>query len=83
MNITYKDKVTDPMYPIMAGDSPLAKEFNAREKQLWLDGKLGIDDSSPDPVKVRREIYDQVNMVLMEILTDDYNKRNARIKKAK
>ena len=69
MKITYQAKVTDPTYPIMHGDTPIAKEFNKREKQILKDGKVTAFD------------YEQVTTVLLEILCDDYNKRHASRKR--
>jgi len=69
MIITYKDKVTDPAHPIMHGDSPIAKMFNKRQKDLLVKGKLDKID------------YAQVTTVLLEILCDDYDKRHASRKR--
>lgn len=71
MKITWKEKPEDPVHPIMAGSSPIAKEFNKRQAELWAAGKFTIYD------------YEQVTTVLLEILTDDYNKVHAPIKKSK
>lgn len=71
MKITHQKEVTDPAYPIMHGDSPLAKEFNKRQKDIWAAGNvLQID-------------YQQVSTVMLEILVDDYNKRHAARKRKK
>jgi hypothetical protein len=69
MKITYKENVTDPVYPIMHGDSAIAKEFNKRQKTLWKDGKFQKFD------------FEQVCTILLEILSEDYNRRHASRKK--
>lgn len=72
MRITHIEKATDPGYPIMHGDTPLAKEFNKREKKLWEDPVAG---------KILDFNYEQVTTVILEILADDYNKRHASRKR--
>ena len=69
MRITYKEKVIDPVYPIMGGDTPIAKEFNRRQKSLWKEGKF------------QRFDFEQVSTILLEIFAEDYNKRHASRKK--
>ena len=69
MRITYKDKPTDPFHPIMHGTSPMAKEFNKRQKKLLKEGKL-------DQVN-----FEQVSTILLEILVDDYNEQHKTKKK--
>lgn len=69
MKITYQKEITDPPYPIMLGDTPLAKEFNKRQKTIWQSGVTQPID------------YQQVSTVMLEILIDDYNKRHAARKR--
>jgi len=69
MRITQKEKVTDPAYPFMHGNSPIAKEFNRRQEKLWKDGKFEKFD------------FEQVTTVLLEIFADDYDRRHASRKK--
>lgn len=69
MKITWKQKVEDPPYPIMHGKTPLVKEFNKRQAELWKDGKFTAFD------------YEQVTTVLLEILGEDYDKRHATRKR--
>lgn len=69
MRITHREKPTDPIYPIMAGNTPIAKEFNKYQKKLWEEGKFTVYD------------YEQVTTVLLEILTDEYNKKHASRKR--
>lgn len=69
MKITYKMSPSDPPYPIMIGDSPLSKEFNKRQKDIWAAGKIAIVD------------YEQVMTVVVDILSDDYNERHGTRKK--
>lgn len=72
MKITYQQKPEDVPYPIMHGDSPLAKEFNKRQRDIWTMGKIEKVD------------YEQVMTVVLDILGDDFNKRHAaRKRKAK
>lgn len=71
MKITYKAKPEDPVHPIMDGKSPIAKEFNRRQAELWQAGKFTIYD------------FEQVCTVLLEIFADEYNKAHAPIKKSK
>jgi hypothetical protein len=68
MRITFKELVTDPVYPIMHGNTPAAKEFNKRQKALWKQGKEMAD-------------FKGITTVLLEILIDDYNERNSFLKK--
>lgn len=71
MKITYKANTTDPVYPIMHGDTPTAKEFNKRQADLWSNGNL-------------KEInFEQVATVLLEMFAEDYDKRHAPRKKLK
>lgn len=70
MKVTYQAKVTDPPHPIMEGKSPMSKEFNKRQAFLWSKGVGQID-------------FEQVTTVLLEILVEDYNKRNTLPKKVK
>ena len=72
MKITKQEKPTDPVYPIMHGSTPVAKEFNKRFKELWKAGN--IDVSNLD------SIY---TVVLLEILIEDYDKRHKKSKKVK
>ena len=68
MKITWKEKPSDPSHPIMHGDSPLAREFNERQKKLFKEAE-------------GREIevnFEQVSTVFLEILADDYNQRHAK-----
>lgn len=65
MKITYKQELTDPQHPIMHGDTPFAKEFNKRQEQIWKDGVFDKFD------------YEQVTIVMLEILIADYDKRHA------
>lgn len=69
MRITHAALATDPPYPIMAGDTPLAKDFNKRQKDIWASGKVEKVD------------YEQVSTVILEILVNDYNKRHASRKR--
>ena len=62
MKITLKADVTDPVYPIMHGKTPLAKEFNKRQAALWGSGVGKFD-------------FEQVTTVLLEIFADDYNEK--------
>ena len=69
MKITYKQKPEDPPYPVMEGSSPIAKEFNSRQKKFWQDG-------------VTKEVDSEfISVVLLEILAEDYNRRHASRKK--
>jgi len=65
MLITTQQKTSDPVYPIMQGNTPLATEFNKRSKELWEGGNLD-----------RLENMD-IQMILIEIFADEYNKRHA------
>lgn len=69
MKITWKASPTDPLWPIMHGSSPLAKEFNRRQKKLFEEKKF--DSFS----------FEQVTIVLLEILGEDYDKRRATKRK--
>lgn len=69
MLITYKKEVTDPAHPIMHGDTPFSREFNKRQKKILTDGK--IDSFN----------FEQIIIVLLEILVDDYNKRHVSRKR--
>lgn len=69
MKITYQKDVNDPPYPIMHGETPLALEFNKRQKSIWAAGNVASID------------YQQVSTVMLEILIDDYNKRHAARKR--
>lgn len=71
MKITFQEKAGDPPHPIMQGDSPIAKEFNKRQKELWSAGKFNIYD------------YEQVTTVLLEIFSDEYNKTHKKKPKVK
>lgn len=71
MKITLKQQPTDPAHPIMAGKSPMAKEFNKRQAVLWKEGRFQKFD------------FEQVATVLLEILSDDYDKRYAKDKQVK
>lgn len=71
MRITHKLKHEDPAYPIMHGDTPMAKEFNKRQEKLWSDGKFETFD------------FEQVSTMILEILCDDYNGRHASRKRKK
>lgn len=71
MRITFKEKPTDPVHPIMHGKTPMAKEFNKRQALLWSKGAFTIYD------------YEQVTTVLLEILIDDYDKAHKSAKKIK
>jgi len=68
MKITIKENDLAPDYPLMAGDSPLSKEFNKREQALWVAGVTNFD-------------HQQITTVLMEIFADDYNERHKVVKK--
>ena len=70
MKISLKETEFSPEYPVMAGDTPLAKEFNKREQALWVAGATSFD-------------YQQITTVLIEIFGDDYNARHAKRKKKK
>lgn len=69
MRITHQSLATDPAYPIMVGDTPLAKEFNKQQEKIWAAGKVNKID------------YEQVSTVILEILVNDYNKRHASRKR--
>ena len=69
MKITHKQDPADPVYPIMHGNTPFAKEFNKRQAILWKDGHFAKFD------------FEHVTTVLLEILIDDYDKRHAPRKK--
>lgn len=69
MRITHQEKPKDPLYPIMHGDSPTAKEFNRRQKLIWETGKFGTFN------------FEQVATVLLEMFAEDYDKRHAPKKK--
>lgn len=71
MKITFQQNPEDPPYPIMHGETPLSKEFNKRQKDIWAAGKIEKVD------------YEQVMTVVLAILTDDYNKRHASRKRKK
>ena len=71
MKITHQENITDPVHPIMHGTTPMSKEFNKRQAILWSEGKFEKFD------------FQQVSTVILEILIDDYNKRNAPPKKNK
>ena len=71
MRITLKEKVTDPVHPIMAGKTPMAKEFNKRQAMLWAKDAFHKFD------------FEQVTTVILEILIDDYDKNHKPIKKPK
>lgn len=71
MKITFKDKITDPVHPIMHGNTPIAKEFNKRMAVLWVDGRFQKFD------------FELVTTILLEILIDDYDKRNSPPKRVK
>lgn len=71
MRITWKEKPTDPVHPIMAGKTPIAKEFNKRQAELWSKGAFTTYD------------YEQVTTVLLEIFADEYNKIHKPEKKVK
>lgn len=65
MRITYKEKSTDPLHPVMHGTTPTAKEFNRRQEKLWKDGKLNQVN------------FEQIATVLLEMFVEDYDKRHA------
>ena len=69
MKITLLADPKDPSHPIMQGDTPIALEFNKRQEALKLTGKQVQYD------------FEQVCTVLLEILTDDYNKTHTKKKK--
>ncbi len=69
MRITFQQLATDPPYPIMHGEGPLAKEFNKRQKDLWAAGKTDVVD------------FNFVTTMILEILLDDYDKRHASRKR--
>ena len=71
MKITYKANTTDPVYPIMHGASPTAKEFNKRQAELWSSGNFAKYD------------FEQIATILLEMFADDYDKRHAPRKKTK
>lgn len=71
MRITLKEKVTDPVHPIMHGDSPTAQEFNKKQAKLWSEGKFNIYD------------FEQVCTVLLEMFAEDYDQKHKKVKKSK
>jgi hypothetical protein len=71
MLITFKAKADDPVYPIMHGATPTAKEFNKRSAALWKGGTF--NDVS----------FQSMVTILLEIFVDDYDKRHASRKKLK
>jgi len=71
MKITFQQKPEDVPYPIMHGDTPLAKEFNIQQKKIWAAGK------------VERIDFEQVSTVILAILVEDFNKRHASRKRQK
>ena len=71
MKITYRDKDSDPQYPIMHGGTPMAKEFNKRQEKLWKDGKLTTVD------------FEQISTIILEVLCSDYDRRHSPRKKRK
>ena len=73
MKITLKEKVTDPVYPIMHGKTPTAKEFNKRMKSIWI----------ASPGQSLRFDFEQVATILLEMFSDDYDKRHASRAKKK
>ena len=75
MRITFREKPEDPVYPIMQGKTPMAKEFNKRQAKLYTDGKfIDINDEA--------KAFKQITTVLLEIFADEYDK-NHTIKKEK
>jgi hypothetical protein len=69
MKISYQEQIEDPLYPICKDETPFAKEFNKRSKEMWVDGV------TPNPD------FELLHTMAVEILVDDYNKRNAKKKK--
>ena len=69
MKITHKLSPKDPVYPIMHGKTPMAKEFNKRQKKLWETGVVITYN------------YEQISTVLLEILADDFSRRHVPRKK--
>jgi hypothetical protein len=65
MMITHQQKVDDPLYPIMQGETPLAKEFNRRSKEIWENGT------------VKDINFEHITTLLLEIFGDEFNKRHA------
>jgi sporulation protein YlmC with PRC-barrel domain len=66
MKITFKQNEKDINHPVMHGDTPLAKEFNKRQKEMFKAGRISIVN------------FEQITTVLLDILVDDYNTRNAK-----
>lgn len=71
MKITFKQNPDDPLWPIMHGDTPAAKEFNRRQKEIWKTGNFGVFD------------FEQVATVILEMVIEDYNNRHKPRKKKK
>lgn len=71
MKITHNEQPTDPAYPIMHGDTPIAKEFNKSMEAIWKAGH------------VQKADFELAHTILMEILVNDYNRRHAPRKRAK
>ena len=71
MLITFKKNIEDPPYPIMHGNTPTAKEFNRRQIALYKTGNF------------QRFDFEQVVTILLEMFSDDYDKRHASRKKIK
>lgn len=66
MKIDYRTEPNDPDYPVMRGKSASAKEFNKRMLALRKDNKFDPDHA-----------FEQISTIIMEILIEDYDKRNA------
>ena len=67
MKITFQADPEDPVYPIMHGRSPAAKEFNKRMKKFWKDGVFD-----------KTNFTEFITTSLMEMLIDDYNLRHKK-----
>lgn len=69
MKIHFQVSPNDPPHPIMLGDTPFAKEYNKRQKDIWASGNVIAID------------FEQILTVAVDILVDDYNKRHAARKR--
>lgn len=65
MKITLNADPKDPRYPFMHGNSPMAKEFNKRQKNLLAHALKTKNFPKFD--------FEQIMTILLEILVDDYN----------
>lgn len=55
----------------MHGTTPMAKEFNKRQEEMFKNGNVLNYD------------FEQIVSVILEILADDYNKKHSRKRKKK